>query len=181
MKLSKAHIPEYIQKNFNKYKYVLLICVVGLLLAAWPTSDARPEKGTASQADVSALFPETEDLERSLEDTLSQIEGVGRVQVMLTVKSGNQAVYAFDSQRNESRKTGSDSAEITSEEQKSMVFSGGSSQTPVTIRTDGPQYQGIVIVCDGADSAVIQLELTEAVRALTGISSDCISVLKMKQ
>ena len=43
------------------------------------------------------------------------------------------------------------------------------------------RYQGIVIVCDGADSAAIQLQLTEAVRALTGISSDCISVLKMKQ
>lgn len=181
MKLSKAHIPEYIQKNFNKYKYVLLICAVGLLLAAWPTAEARPAESAASQADASGLFPATQDLEQSLEETLSQIEGVGRVQVMLTVKSANQSVYAYDSRRSESRKTGSDSAEITSEEQKSMVFSGGSSQTPVTVRTDGPQYQGIVIVCDGADSAAIQLQLTEAVRALTGISSDCISVLKMKQ
>lgn len=181
MKLSKAHIPEYIQKNFNKYKYVLLICAVGLLLAAWPTAGPRTTGEAATQSGVSDLFPETQALEQSLEETLSQIDGVGRVQVMLTVKSGNQSVYAYDSRHNESRKTGSDSAEITSEEQKSMVFSGGSSQTPVTIRTDGPQYQGIVIVCDGADRATIQLELTEAVRALTGISSDCISVLKMKQ
>ena len=43
------------------------------------------------------------------------------------------------------------------------------------------RYQGAVIVCDGAGSAEIRLALTEAVRALTGIPSDCISILKMKQ
>ena len=179
MKIGRVQIPEYISRNFNKYKYVLLVCLVGLLLAAWPTGqpDTSQQQSAAAQGEQ---FPQAQELERSLEETLSQMDGVGRISVMLTVKSGYRSVYAYDSQTSESSRTGSDSTETSSEKQQSMVFSGGSSQ-PVTVRTDGPQYQGAVIVCDGAGSAEIRLALTEAVRALTGIPSDCISILKMKQ
>ncbi len=178
MKIGRVQIPEYIGRNFNKYKYVLLVCLVGLLLAAWP-SGRSPDAGQP-EAEPSGAFPQAQELEDSLSETLSQIDGVGRVSVMLTVKSGYRSVYAYDSQTSENSRTGSDGTEISSEKQQSMVFSGGSAQ-PITVRTDGPQYQGAVVVCDGAGSAEIRLALTEAVRALTGIPSDCISIFKMKQ
>ncbi len=180
MKIGRKQLPEYIQKNFNKYKYVLLVCLVGLLLAAWPSEQSNTTEQGAGPV-CSVRFPETQELEHSLEEILSQIEGVGRLRVMLTVKSGYRSVYAYDSKTSENSRTGSDNTEISSEKQQNMVFSGGSAQTPIAVRTDGPQYQGAVIICDGADNAAIQLSLTEAVRALTGIPSDCISILKMKQ
>ena len=43
-----------------------------------------------------------------------------------------------------------------------------------------PTYQGAVILCQGADSAAVRLALIEAVSNATGLSSDRISVLKMK-
>lgn len=179
MKIGRVQIPEYICRNFNKYKYVLLVCLVGLLLAAWPSGQSGADE-PASSGDQSAQFPQSQELEQSLEETLSQMDGVGRISVMLTIKSGYRSVYAYDSQTSESSRTGSDSTEVSAEKQQTMVFSGGNSQ-PVTVRTDGPQYQGAVIVCDGAGSAEVRLALTEAVHALTGIPSDCISILKMKQ
>ena len=39
---------------------------------------------------------------------------------------------------------------------------------------------GAVVVCDGADSAVVRLEVTDAVMAYTGLGGDKISVMKMK-
>ena len=39
---------------------------------------------------------------------------------------------------------------------------------------------GAVVVCDGADSARLRLEITQAVSALTGLSSDKIAVVKRK-
>ena len=40
--------------------------------------------------------------------------------------------------------------------------------------------KGAVVVCDGADSAVVRLEVTDAVMAYTGLGGDKISVMKMK-
>ena len=43
-----------------------------------------------------------------------------------------------------------------------------------------PEYKGAVVVCDGADNAGIRLKVINAVGALTGLSSDRITVMKMK-
>ena len=43
-----------------------------------------------------------------------------------------------------------------------------------------PQYLGAVIVCQGADKAAVRLALVEAVSDATGLSTDAITVLKMK-
>jgi hypothetical protein len=37
-----------------------------------------------------------------------------------------------------------------------------------------------VVVCEGADSTKVQLNLTEALCSLTGITSDNIVIVKMK-
>ncbi len=40
--------------------------------------------------------------------------------------------------------------------------------------------QGCVVVCEGADSPAVRLDVTSAVMAYTGLGSDRISVMKMK-
>ena len=62
-----------------------------------------------------------------------------------------------------------------------MVVNRDGGEGPVIASVSGPEYQGAVIVCDGAESPQVRLELTEAVRSLTGISSDHIKISKMKQ
>ena len=173
-----VHLPEYIQKNFNKYKYVLIVCLIGLLLTALPTGQSVKKSENTAETSV---FPQTQSLEQTLEETLAHINGVGRVEVLLSVESGYKAVYAYDLDVREDIRTDSGGSEQSSEKLQTMVFSGGSAQQPVIVRTDGPQYRGAVIVCDGADSASIRLEITEAVKAITGITSDCIAISKMKQ
>ena len=59
MKIGRVQIPEYIGRNFNKYKYVLLVCLVGLLLAAWP-SGRSPDAGQP-EAEPSGAFPQAQE------------------------------------------------------------------------------------------------------------------------
>ncbi len=40
------------------------------------------------------------------------------------------------------------------------------------------RWTGAVIVCEGGESAAVRLKLTQAVRALTGLSADRIAVIK---
>jgi stage III sporulation protein AG len=56
----------------------------------------------------------------------------------------------------------------------------GNGETPIITQTLMPQYMGAVVVCEGADSPSVCLQLTEAVRSLTGITSDNIVISKMQ-
>ena len=64
--------------------------------------------------------------------------------------------------------------------QTNRLSKAGGGEEPVKIKTVGPAYRGALIVCDGADSAVVRLQVTQCVSALTGLSSNQISVIKMK-
>ena len=53
-------------------------------------------------------------------------------------------------------------------------------QTGLVQQVNPPTYLGAVIVCQGADSASVRLAIVEAVGSVTGLSTDKITVLKMK-
>ena len=172
-KLPKA---EYLQQWFNKYKYLMLVCLVGLALLLWPKStDAkdlnRSVSNTESVDQVAAL-------ERQMEDLFSSISGVGQVKVLLTVKSSTETVYAYDTDQSTSKRENEQSQSIKTE---LITVGSGSGEAPVITQTRMPQFLGAVVVCEGAESATVCLQLTEAVRSLTGITSDNIVISKMKK
>ena len=60
----------------------------------------------------------------------------------------------------------------------SRIEGAGKLQVMLTLKQVYPAYQGAVVVCQGGDKAAVRLAITEAVAALTGLSSDKISVVK---
>lgn len=50
----------------------------------------------------------------------------------------------------------------------------------LTVEPGTERWAGAVVVCEGGGSASVRLELTRAVSALTGLSSDKITVVKGK-
>ncbi len=172
----KLQAPAYWKALFHKYKYVLLVCALGLALMLWPS-------GKKSEAASSTLAQEPAEetvaqLEARLQSLLEQTDGVGRAQVLLTVKSGSESIYAYD--KTESR-SGEGAAEMLSRQSQLVTVSAGGSQTPVTRRQESPVYLGAAVVCDGGGSPTVQLAVTRIVQSLTGIPSDHIVISKMKQ
>ena len=141
----------------KKYKYTALILLLGVGLMLWPQTGEKPQENTAC---------ENPNLEVRLETLLSQVEGAGEVRVLLTYAKGISYEYQTD-QKSET-------------ETETVLVSNGGTQTPVTVTTQYPTYQGALILCQGADSAAVRLDIIEAVSDLTGLGSDKISVIKMK-
>ena len=77
---------------FEKYKYPILVVLVGLGLIL------LPEKTVSSVPQMPDKTAPDQSLEERLEEILSQIEGAGRVQVLLTEESGRENIYQTDSQ-----------------------------------------------------------------------------------
>ena len=74
----KWTMPEYIRKAFDRYKYVLLVCCIGLVLALWPSGGGGTAKQTEAE-EAGVLWEEAapDALEEQLARLLSKMEGVG--------------------------------------------------------------------------------------------------------
>ena len=85
-------------ENMFRYKYVLLVILAGMVLLLLPPlwGENETTEGAASQSEETDTVFSTEELETRLEEILSQIQGVGETQVVLTLKSGPQDILAKD-------------------------------------------------------------------------------------
>lgn len=157
-----------VRKVLDRYKWILLIIGVGLLFLAWPTG-GKGVPSAAESAGISSAF-DLGELENKFSDALSEIQGAGRVTMILTVKNGTRQVLAEDS--NYSEREGS-----VEEETSTVILSRGSGvQEAVKLQEIYPQFQGALVICDGAGDAAVRLKLTEATMALTGLGADKISI-----
>ena len=156
---------EKLRDFLKRYWYVVLVLAVGLILMAIPTGN--------QEAEVSEhpIIPDNPALQEQLEEILMQIRGAGKVKVLLTESCGAQTVYQTDQ---DTRGEGSGNVKTV------IVTDSDRNQNGLIYRIDPPVYLGAVIVCQGGDSAEVKLAIVEAVSSVTGLSSDRITVLKMK-
>ena len=155
---------------WKKYKYVGLVVLAGILLML------LPGKKTDAQTQESGGSFSLEDTERRMEELLGRMDGVGRVQVMLTLRSGETLSLAEDS----SATLGS-GGDVRQDSQVLTVNRGSGKQEVVVTQRLYPTYQGAVVVCQGAGDSRGRLRVMETVAVLTGLSSDKISVVQWKQ
>lgn len=156
---------------WKKYRLVFFIILAGILLMLLPSGGKAGEKTPPSAPAGQESFS-LEATCREMEEILGRIEGAGRLQLMLTLKSGSQLELAEDSDRSEAER------EMRSDRSTVTVSRGGGTEDIVVTHQTYPVYRGAVIVCEGANDAAVRLALTEAVCALTGLSSDRVSIVK---
>ena len=152
----------------KEYRYVLLVLFLGIVLMLLPQSKA------AEEGDKETPVPETvagESFQEQLEQLLSMVQGAGKVRVLLTEAAGERVIYQTD---------GEESSQNTRRTDTVILSDSGRAESGLVQQILPPTYQGAVILCQGADSAAVRLALIEAVSNATGLSSDRISVLKMK-
>ena len=158
-----------IGNKLRQFKYPALILLLGLVLILWPgrQKQAEPEH---------TVLPEPEQsMEAQLEGILSSIDGAGPVRVFLTKRTGDETVYQTDETQNKN----ADAESIASS--TVLAHGSGGGDVPVERKTVYAEYRGALIVCAGADSPKVRLDLVNAVAGLTGLSTDRITVVKMKQ
>lgn len=154
-------------QGLKKYRYAALILLLGVGLMLIPQE--KKEQEPLSQSE-----PVYDELESQLEMLLGTIDGAGEVEVLLTLKEGTRYTYQTDEQYY------TDSSEEEREKTTVLVSNGNGTETAVVSGTMYPVYMGAVVVCEGADNSFVKLSIVNAVSDLTGLGSDKISVIKMK-
>ena len=163
-------IPE-IPAPLKKYGALGLVVLVGLLLLLWPRGSDPPPVQTPEPAgenfDLAAM-------ERKLADALAAVDGAGRVSVMLTLKTGMEVVVVQDTDTRVRREA--EGGAVRSWDDESHAKTVLANAAPIITKRVYPQFQGALIVCDGAGDAKIHAAILEAVAALTGLRADSITV-----
>ena len=159
---------EKLKLLWGKYRWVTIIFLAGLLLMLIPsTADDDVEEPLQERETFSLV-----ETEQRMEEILSRIDGAGKLQLMLTLKTGSNLQLA------ENKDETADSDETRKQSETVTINRGSGYEDIVITQQIYPVYQGALVVCQGADKASVRLALTEAVAALTGLSSDKISIVK---
>lgn len=162
--MDRVAVTEKVTEFLKKYRYVALVLLAGLILMAMPEekkTESAPEPEESETGPV---------LQEELEDILSHIQGAGKVRVLLTLSCGEEIIYQTD-RDSDTETLRTDTVILTGESRE---------ETGLVRQINPPQYLGAVVVCQGADNASVKLAIVEAVSNATGLTTDRISVLKMK-
>ncbi len=183
--------------------YLVALGMMGLLLLAGgnllgqvdkplPRETREESPGMAETAspwgESTRLQAQEESLARNLEERLSQIQGAGRVMVMISLEEGTgyQLAENRNSQerRTEERDIQGGIRTITeanhSDQPVILRQAGGGNDEPLVLRATSPKVRGVLVIADGAADPVILVRLTEAVRTLLDLPGNKVKVLPRK-
>ena len=182
-------------EKMPKKNHLLILLLVGLLLfvAVFPFPASRQAEQGADKNTSAAVSGESSTalgeyeayLEEKTADVLKQVDGVGDVTVMITLRSGGQKIIEKD-QSGSSQTTEEEDSEggkrtvEDSTSDKTSIYEQDSdgSSTPYVSKELSPEIEGVVVIADGGGNAVTAQNITEAVQALFGVEAHKIKIMK---
>ena len=170
-----------------------VLVVVILLLAFWPSAadHEKQEKQQTEEVQTQVQTEETNaDERKKLEDDLKrillQVDGVGEVDVAVTMESTGRKLVEKDVPLSESsvdetgNGTNSKKESKNSEEATVYLENADGTKAPYVIEETMPVVRGVLVVAQGADDPQVVAEIKEAAMALFHLEAHKIKVMKKK-
>ncbi len=167
---------------------ILLLAGILLMVIIIPVPDGKEEEKETENKNsrtVENISGYEAYLEEKTARILQYVEGTGKVKVMITLRSGTQKIIEKD-QQSSSRSTVEEdsqggartSEDISSDKTSIYEQHSDGSQSPYVSREILPEIEGVVVIADGGDNAVVVRNITEAVQALFGVEAHKIKIMK---
>lgn len=165
---------------------ILGIFGVLLLVIALPADQTGKKGSEAAQTVVEETTQQTGQeraddataaLEKRLEETLSLIDGAGKVRVMITLKDTGEKVVEKDVTRRTDTDTGGN--ENSDLSQSSVYEKDGSTETPYVSNEMTPQVEGVLVVAQGGGNSLVKQYILQSVMALFPLEAHKITIVKM--
>lgn len=133
------------------------------------------------------ISQEEEKIEKKLKETLEDIEGVGRVKVMVYFKGGEEEIPAINindsTSVTEEKDTDGGTRQIKQKNDgRSIVMMNTENGTkPFVVKKYKPQVTGVCVVSEGAENNLIKLQIHKAVIDLFDLKENQVNVYPMKR
>lgn len=162
--MSKINIIERL-KTDKKLQILITILISVLILAFLFLGLSKTEENVNSEDKVLLYVNE---LEKKLINTLSKVDGVGDVSVVITVDSGMETILA-----NKTVVSGSGDNQKT--EESPIIVNGKT----VVVKELYPKISGVLIVAEGVKNISVMKKIQQATMSLLNINLGQIEILAM--
>jgi stage III sporulation protein AG len=126
------------------------------------------------------------EMENELESILRKVSGIGKVEVMITLKASEEQVPLKDtptSQESLNEVDGEGGSRtnnsVQREETTVLVTDENGNSVPYIIQERKPEIEGVVVVAEGGDDARIEMDITETAKVLFDVEPNKVKVMKM--
>ncbi len=168
--LSDGVVP-FLKKN----SILIILGIVGVVLLCLSSGSSEKVKNTEKKEDFCQSY--IENMEKELSEIVCDIAGVKDCNVMITLKSGIEYVYATDESANtDVNENGGDKKE-QSEEKITIVADKQIGEKAVVVKERYPEINGVAIICNAAESPTLTLALKSAASTALGIDSGKVCVV----
>lgn len=153
--------------------------------------DSRKEDFSMENSDVDLVQNKDEQyivsLENRVEELLNNMDGVGKVEVMITLKASREYVVEKDSPVTHKSVVEADAqggnrntSENQTDETTIYTTDAEGNKIPYVIKINEPEIQGITVVAQGGGNPTLKSEITSVLSALFSLDAHKIMVVKMK-
>lgn len=189
------------EKNSNKkienivVFIIILVVTVIAINTIWsgdkkePTENAKQDttKQLATVTKNNASTNSEDNMEQELETILSNIDGVGKVKVLITYSQSSEVVAMYNENSKTSLVEEKDSGGGTrttteTDTVKDIIYKEEDGEkVPVTQKVLQPKIEGAIITAKGAGNGTVKNNIVQAVEAVTGLATHKIQVFEMKK
>ncbi len=178
-----------IKKNIYTFSSIIIICII--ILISWSIFFPKKSTDPTPNENITPVSVEKKDselvymdsLDKQLEQILSQINGVGDVDVMVTYETSTEVVPALNITKSQQTteeldKQGGTRTVNQENTTENVVTTSGENynNSPIVIKEIKPLIRGVIIVAEGANNPQIKNELMEAVTTIFQIKSHKVKV-----
>ena len=170
-----------IRKKISWLICLAVVCGISLIAISGLEKEeviSKDESNNMVQEDINNESSKST-LEEKLKNILSQIEGAGELDVMITYESSEEIQPAFNTnttteKTKEVDQQGGERTVTTSSENKTMITS--SSSEPIVIKTNQPKINGVIVVASGAKDPIVKETLYSAVQTALQIQGHQVEI-----
>ena len=169
----------------DKKEQILILLLAGVLLLVIVIPTGQEGGETAPTGDSEQIVSEGVErtkekaLEQRLVAVLGQADGIGKVDVMITLKSNGRQIVEKDMEQQDITDTDAQAGSSSRQETAVLQKNAKGDERPFVSEVKAPEIAGVLVLAQGMD-AVMANEITEAAMALFGIDAHKIKVMKME-
>lgn len=182
-----------LKKPGKEQLFIGLLIGILLLVIAIPTEGQKLPGEEEARAESTQQTEEADagdyegQMEKRLAEALSRVEGVGKTEVMITVKGTREKIiekdHPLESQTvEETDSQGGIRKTLERNSQESTIYEENrdGEKTPYVRKELEPEVEGIIVIAEGGGSSVVRQHILDAVLALFPVDAHKIKVMKME-
>ena len=173
------------KKKIENLVFFLVILIITIIAINMIWKEDQPEESNTKDTSKKLASQETatyegDSLEAKLETILSNINGVGKVSVLITYNETEELVPVYNQSDKKTTTNEVDSGGGTRviEEQDSSKEVVYENEKMVIQKTITPKVEGAIITATGASNATVKANIIQAVEAATGLATHKIQVFE---